>query len=301
VAAAAHWVQLDEDRLTSYASQLINDEPAAPEVPREWTEGALEARAGLVLTLAAVNFGSGWHPVLRKAPGLSGARTVAAALTTWWMNRAGATPAELRQFGPADVANILRQDATGEAGELMVLFARGLREVGDWVLRNHEGSWSAVVEAADGSAARLAGLLVQLPQWDDHALHPAAGEVWLAKRAQLAAADLALSGVAQFPDIGDLTVMADNLVPHVLRLDGVLHVDPRLAGRIEAGELLSPGEPAEIELRSVAVHAGQLLIDRLHDAGRPMTAADLDRRLWWRGRLAQYKARPRHRARTTWY
>ena len=42
------------------------------------------------------------------------------------------------------------------------------------------------------------------------------------KRAQIAANDLHLAGVVDFADIDRLTIFADNLVPHVLRLDGVL-------------------------------------------------------------------------------
>ena len=45
------------------------------------------------------------------------------------------------------------------------------------------------------------------------------------KRAQIVAADLALAGVARFRDLDRLTIFADNLVPHVLRCDGVLVYD----------------------------------------------------------------------------
>ena len=55
------------------------------------------------------------------------------------------------------------------------------------------------------------------------------------KRAQIAAADLHRAGVADFADLDRLTMFADNLVPHVLRLDGVLRFDPALVARIERG------------------------------------------------------------------
>ena len=50
------------------------------------------------------------------------------------------------------------------------------------------------------------------------------------KRAQIVPADLALAGVAEFDDLDRLTIFADNLVPHVLRVDGVLAYDAELAG-----------------------------------------------------------------------
>ena len=59
------------------------------------------------------------------------------------------------------------------------------------------------------------------------------------KRAQLAVADLARAGVAPGLDLSPLTMFADNLVPHVLRLDGILDASsPALVARIEREELI---------------------------------------------------------------
>ena len=55
-------------------------------------------------------------------------------------------------------------------------------------------------------------------------------------------------------------MFADNLVPHVLRLDGVLEFDPRFAGRIEREELIEHDSPEEVEIRACAVHAVELIV-----------------------------------------
>jgi hypothetical protein len=115
------------------------------------------------------------------------------------------------------------------------------------------------------------------------------------KRAQIVPSDLALAGVAQFADLDRLTIFADNLVPHVLRVDGVLRYDADLAAHIDAGELLEPGEQ-EREIRACAVHACELIAQQLGVAPRI-----LDIWLWNRGQQAPYKAVPRHRTRTTAY
>jgi Queuosine salvage protein len=101
--------------------------------------------------------------------------------------------------------------------------------------------------------------------------------------------------VAEFHDLDKLTVFADNLVPHVLRVDGVLVYDDSLAARIDAGELLEPGGE-EREIRGCAVHACELLSERL---GVP--ARHIDTALWNRGQAPEYKAVPRHRTRTVFY
>jgi hypothetical protein len=115
------------------------------------------------------------------------------------------------------------------------------------------------------------------------------------KRAQIAANDLALAGVARFDDLDELTIFADNLVPHVLRCDGVLVYDDDLAGHIDAGLQLPAGRE-EREIRACAVHACELLAQR---TGVPPRVIDVW--LWNRGQAPEYKARPRHRTRTIFY
>jgi hypothetical protein len=116
------------------------------------------------------------------------------------------------------------------------------------------------------------------------------------KRAQITANDLVLAGVADFADADELTVFADNLLPHVLRLDGVLALDDELASRIDRGELLEPGGAMERELRACAVHACELLAHRLGVAPRL-----LDNWLWNRGLEPGYATRPAHLTRTVFY
>jgi hypothetical protein len=89
--------------------------------------------------------------------------------------------------------------------------------------------------------------------------------------------------------------MADNLVPHVLRCDGVLLYDDDLAALIDAGAILPLGGP-EREIRGCAVHACELLAQRL---GTPPRV--LDTWLWNRGQDPAMKARPRHRTRCVYY
>lgn len=70
------------------------------------------------------------------------------------------------------------------------------------------------------------------------------------KRAQLACADLAHAEVVRFRDLDRLTLFADNLVPHVLRVDGLLAYDEGLLARIESEELLEHDSAEEVEIRA---------------------------------------------------
>jgi hypothetical protein len=300
VAERARFVRIEEAAIAAYARRLMDAEsaPASPSAEPELTDR--EARAAFAICLDAINFGSGWWPTIRKRPDHSGFHTVAAGLGERF-ERAGPWSAEeLATLTGPDIATVLGQDPEHP---LMEQFAGSLRDVGEHVDADHGGSFAAVVDAAEGSAPALAGLLGGWGAFADISIYEGR-EVPFFKRAQLAAADLDRAGVAELRDLDRLTAFADNLVPHVLRVDGVLRLDPALTARIEAGELLEHGSPEEVELRAAAVHAVELLAGGTHDCAdgeRPLTPAEIDSALWNRGRGERYKSVPRPRSRNTAY
>ena len=277
VADGASSVAIEPDRLEAIAP---GPEPVL-DAERHYLEGTPDQVGAYMLALDSINFGSGWFPTLRKRAGCSGYYTIAWALTDRFRSRGPWSAAELRGLDSSAVARALGQD---EDHELMSLYARALNDLGAFL---GERTALEAVAAAGGSAERLAEQLAAgMPFFDDRGFY---------KRAQIAPNDLALAGVAEFGDLDRLTIFADNLVPHVLRVDGVLRYDPALAGRIDAGELLDPGGE-EREIRACAVHACELIALRLGVAPRV-----LDTWLWNRGQHGRYKAVPRHRTRTVHY
>lgn len=238
---------------------------------------AVPGGADQVLQLDAINFGSGWFPTLRKRPGLSGYRTIAAAFEEHgpWTN------AELRRLDVAALAEVLGQESDHP---LMRLYAQALRDLGRFL---GDRSAADLIAAAEGSAERLATLLARgMRFFDDRGFY---------KRAQIVPSDLALAGLAGFHDLDRLTIFADNLVPHVLRVHGVMRYDPELAAGIDAGGLLPQGR-AEREIRACAVHACEQIAER---SGVPPRVLDV--RLWNSGQAPEYKAVPRHRTRSVYY
>jgi len=293
VAAGARSVRIDEGAIAAYAAGL----PAAGELPppdpaTHFAEGDREARITFVVCLDAINFGSGWWPEIRKRPGHSGYFTIAAGLTESFRAIGPWSAHELIEVGAADLAAVTGQDP-GLA--LMEQYAASLRDVGEHVLADHGGRFEALVEAAHGSAVGLADLLAGWEAFADVSTYHGQ-PVPFYKRAQITAADLNRTGVAALHGQDRLTAFADNLVPHVLRVDGVLRLDSALATRIDAGELLVHGSPEEVELRACAVHAIELL-----SAVARLSPAEIDGILWNRGRDRRYKSIPRPRSRNTAY
>jgi hypothetical protein len=277
IAESARQVRIDAERLKAL------DPGPVPELDaeRHYLEGSADEVAHFMLVLDSINFGSGWFPTLRKRPGMSGYFTVASSLTDFWRANGGWSAGDLRALRVEHLATALGQDP---GHELMSLYAEALRDLGRFLAAR---SSIDVVAEAEGSAERLASTLAAgMPFYDDAGF-------W--KRAQIVPNDLALAGVAEFHDLDRLTIFADNLVPHVLRVDGVLVYDPELAARIDRGQLLEPGG-VEREVRGCAVHACELVSERLG-----MPARLLDVALWNKGQASRYKSVPRHRCRTVFY
>lgn len=277
VARGARWVRIDT------AATVEPGGVAGLDPELHLLEASVEDRARYVLVLDTINFGSGWFPTLQSG-GESPTDAFARRLTELARGRGGSpwTAAELRALDPAAVAAVLAQDP---GHELMGLYARALNQLGTWL---GERSALEAVAQAGGSAERFArSLATGMPFYEDRGFY---------KRAQIAANDLVLAGAAAFADVDRLTVFADNLVPHVLRIDGVLVYAPELAAAVDDGRELSAGSDMEREIRACAVHACEGLARRL---GVPPRT--LDNWLWNRGQRPPYSERPTHLTRTVYY
>jgi len=293
VASLARSVEIEEPEIGPYAAALATPpESPPPDLPLAF--GDRELRAAFVLCLDAINFGSGWWPTIRKRPGCSGYSTIEATLAERFGAEGAWSAGELARLTAADIAQVTGQDP---AHPLMEQYAVTLRDVGERLLAEHAGSFAGVVDAAGGSAVALAGLLAGWGAFADVSTYD--GQlVPFFKRAQIAAADVDRFGIAELRDSERLTAFADNLVPHVLRVDGILRLDPALEEAIDGEVLLVHGSPEEVELRACAVHAIELL--SAATAGR-LSPAQIDAALWNRGSGAAYKSRPRPRSRNTAY
>jgi hypothetical protein len=306
VATRAAFVRINFDRISEYASSLPLSKAAAPELdPASYYLGREKDTLAFLLTLNTVNFGSGYFPHLRKRPGMSGFFTIATSLNDFYKKYGPLSAEKLAGIATETCCEIFGQDPADETiRELMVHFTLALNDLGRYLLDNFNGDVVRLVESAGSSGARLVQSLAKMPYFNDvepyDNLH-----VPFYKRAQITVADLALAfngqGWGKFDDRDQLTIFADNLVPHVLRLDGILIYDQSLIECINGGKLIPAGSPREVEIRACAVHAVELVKSAILRRGQTITAAGLDYLLWHRGQQPHYKAIPRHRTRTVYY
>jgi len=268
LAAHARHVRIDPDAMVTAGGIVGLNETL------HFLDGEPADVARYVLILDSINFGSGWFDELSTTTDALTQRLTAHA-------RAGGpfTARELRALDAAAVGELLGLDPEHQ---LMRLYSAALNHLG--LFLGDRPLLPFLGDSAETLAERLAE---GMPFFDDRGFY---------KRAQIAANDLHMAGVVEFADVDRLTIFADNLLPHVLRLDGVLSYSDELAQRIDQGLELTAGGEFELELRGCAVHACEGLA-----AGLGVAPRLLDNWLWNRGQLPPYSERPAHITRTVYY
>ena len=299
-------VRINQDFLAEYA-RILPVEIAQHPVMESENHFCGDAAATLAyfITLDCINFGSGYFDALRKDPGKTGYFTVAARLKAESLRVGGFSTKWLQTINPAECCRIFEQSPENEAAyELMCLFAEALKELAELLERQYAGSFVRFVESAGASAAVLVEQLCQMPFYRD--IFSLQGrEIFLLKRAQITASDLHIvfsgQGYGRFDDIGELTIFADNLVPHVLLTDGLLSYTPDLQSAIASAMPLPSGSQAEIEIRACCIHAVELLRHAYAAAGIEVCSQGLDYLLWNRGQDEKYRQFPAHVTRCVFY
>jgi hypothetical protein len=307
VASQSQFVHIRLDKIEQYASSLPLEKIENPQhdAVAHYLDHGSDTVAFFVI-LDSINFGSGFFPFLQKRPGMSGYFTIASSLNDYFNQHGCFSSDALIRLTEFDCAQLFNQEIGNEnAMQLMSLFAAALNALGMLLNERYHGSYTDLINSAEHSASHLVELLLQMPFFRD--THSYRGHsVSFMKRAQLLAADLALAfhrnDLGYFHDLHRLTIFADNLVPHVLRLDGILEYEPELTHRIDTEELILSGSEEEIEIRACALHSVELMVKALQHRSNDFTAMDLDYLLWNRGQQPSYKrTKPRHRSRTVFY
>ena len=307
VADEAQDVHIDDERIETYADELAKAtiDPPSRDPDLHYLGHGAETLA-YTLILDAINFGSGYFPKTQPVDGRTGYHATALCLTDYFETHGPLTPGDLVDLTPEQCAELFQQEfQQRERRKLMTSFAHVLNQFGAHVRDEYDGLYTELVEAAGHSADRLVRLLAEMPTFDDTALYHNE-EVAFYKRAQITAADLHIAFDGEewghFQDLDELTLFAGNLVPHVLRLDGVLTYSDLLAKRVDRPQRLEPASPEELEIRACAVQAVERLVDALQSRGLEVTPMELDNYLWNRGQHTRYQVRSSpHLTQTVYY
>ncbi len=305
VMSGAQHVTIVAARLQPYAQELVASSVLVTELDKDnhfVSKAAPAQTAAYVLALDSINFGSGVFAAAQDAGINLEYAPVAQSLKSAFIKGICNNPEKWCTLTAGDCHRIFNipegQQATLDA--LMQDFTDHLRLTGAAVLRDF-GSLDALLENYRGRGLALLDKCAAWPHFADFARYQGR-DIAIYKRAQILLADLELAlGSPQKPYFGSLeqlTCFADNMVPHVLRSDGILTYSPDLAARVDAGDFIDAGSDMEIELRCAAIHTVELMRDIL---GGAYTSVNIDHMLWHRGYQPGFSTFKTHRTISTWY
>lgn len=306
VAEMATDISLESGAITEYAQKLARSNLEEPTLDPDYHYlGHGEATVAYLVMLDTVNFGSGYFPWVQPREGVTDYHMIADALREHFDKHGPPDPADLADIDTDSCARVFDQEIEHDARrKLMASFGTAWRELGSHLQSEWDGSYTALVDAADGSAARLVELLSEMSLFRDVVLYRNV-EIPFYNRAQRLASQLQIAFDGQnwgaFDDIDQLTAFADNTIPHVLRLDGVLSYSEPLAEQVDSRRGLEPASTREIEIRACAVHAVERIVDALDEQDVTATARQVHETLWRRGQQDRYRVRPAHLTRSVFY
>lgn len=304
VALIAENVKIDYEKVEQYSRHLPLKH--ALDICMDKTNHYCEDEIATItffIVLDSINFGSGYFNFLRKEQGKSGYFTIASKLREEFVRCSLLSADDMKNLSVNDCFCIFGQTPCNwQIKELMSLFAKSLNQLGEFVESNYEGSFENMLKSACNSAEKLVNILLKMDMYQDVAYYKTIRVPFL-KRAQITVSDLYAAfngkGYGYFDDIDRLTIFADNLVPHVLRKDGILVYSEQLAKKIDSEQPILAGSEEEIEIRACALQAAELIVDVLKD--RSVNARGIDQVLWHRGHQPFYRQSPRHITMTTNY
>lgn len=288
----------------------------------------------LTVLSSMLAFGSGFRAPLHAALGAGASDTMIRGTLRFYLEGRAPTAATLAALSLADVASIFElplhvdgpsriQGVTiSQAGPLRPLaegIAHALTSAGRELAAGGAQSFDEFLEARKDSWVKSGEppqigpfvflLASSFTAFNDESTVAGARVLFL-KKAQLCAKELA----RKFPtsplygfssdEVAKLTAFADNVLPAVLRAKGVLEIDPPLAARIDAGELLLAANGDDAHLRAAAITAVDVIVKEASllstsTEAPPMTAAKLDALLWKLGKRSDMRVLARHATQDT--
>ncbi|XP_038626021.1 queuosine salvage protein [Tachyglossus aculeatus] len=211
------------------------------------------------------------------------------------------------------VRHVLRSD-TDVPMPLIQERHRILNETGRILLDRFGGSFLHCVRESGPSALGLMRLVVEsFPSYRDEAVFQGK-RISFYKRAQILVADiwsvLEGKGDGDFTDIARITMFADYRLPQVLAHLGALKYSEELLKKLHKGEMFSPGDRQEVEIRGCSIWCVELIRDQLLELtekeekpGTEINSIFLDYYLWdyARDHREDMKGMPFHRTRCIYY
>jgi hypothetical protein len=297
----AHTVTLNTDQLQRFVQKIPADGFHHFSFVEDFHYAGDEYKLlQFIILLDTLNFGSGYSSEWKEKVQASGYKTIAAAIKNLLKSNPVITADDLEKVTYQDLAKIFN---VPEDFTLLPYFTASWNELGYFLNQQYHGDFVGFIESCHHSASQLVHLLAKnLYTFRDIAIYKTR-EVPFLKKAQCLTADLFLAfkgiGWGQFDDIRLLTSFADNLVPHVLKTEGILTYSKALEQQITNNIKIPSNSFEEVELRATTVKTVEMMKEMLRQ--QDVLSIQIDWYLWNLGQSSQYKSLPRHRTHTIYY
>ncbi len=284
-------VRIDRGRLAELAATLSATDVAASALKSDagghltpYRASSTTEQVNFAVTFSLLQMGHGFRHALHALLGLGASATVTAGLEHLVAEQS-LDAKSLASITSADIERHFRVPHAGAVALLHEQLLQLLTESGTILQARGCAHWAdflAETQQQGRSAAHFVrGLVETFPGFADRATLADGTTVWLAKKAVLAAAEVARQlgergDPAPFTDIDSLPPIVDNVVPAMLVKHGVVLLSERLTAVIQSDQPLPPG-PLEAELRAVSLHACDLIVEARKGA---FTGAQVAYYLW---------------------
>lgn len=280
----ADHVRIDHERLADYAKTITPTHwvRSAPFPLHQLTE---KARAQFALTFNSLSFSYWGDPSWRTTYQGSTCQR-----GTWSMIAAILNDKKL--LDPGHQATITEEELARTLRGIPLLKERVriLNETGSVINEKYAGDVRNLIEASSGDAhALLERLIESFKHFQDNTTYKGK-QIHFYKRAQ--ATVQTLTGLGYKLE-GELTALADYILPRKLREEGILAYSQELATIIDSKQPIPAKSNYEVEIRTATIQAVEQM-----KAHTTLTSADINDHLWLNGNPAKTE---HHRTRTTDY
>ena len=267
---------------------------------------SFDAELNFACILGLLQLGSGYRKALHQTLGWGASDTMTFGAVAMQSALGDLTSAVLTTISLNNVQEWFRLVGNDEIDQLCKKVHDVLVGAGRALTQNGFSSFAVLVKSCKSAAELSTALCRIVPGFADSSEYN--GErVWFAKKAQLTVTDIHARLVAHygpnagFADVDSLTVFVDNVLPAVLRAEGVLILDDTLSHDIDFGVDLDAGSSRETELRACAVDASERIVAAAQKQGSKVKARELDWLLWTVGKRPDLRAVQRHACKGTVY
>jgi len=280
-------VKINHDKITEYTDFILDKykDSFITELSNDihYVSDNKEDTLAYILVLDSINFGSGYFDLAKELGINLTYISVASSLKKLFENEEFNSAKEWAKVKEEYIFNFLSipQGKHNKLNELINMFAISLRDIGQNIISKYNGKVENLIDSANSSAVKLVDIVSKWDSFKDVSFYKDK-EIYILKRAQILAADINLV-YKVFSDIEKLTIFSDNMIPHVLRADGILSYDDKLSQIIDKGEFITKDSEEELEIRASAIYIVELMKEYANKKNANITAVDFDRLLWHRG------------------